>query len=97
VSSVRLWLEARRSEMPAALRPWVQAGPDEGDVVDALTHAALASLDAALALPPRSRRAAFRLLAADALLTYACEAAADEPDARGRLEGILARLGRWSG
>lgn len=97
MSSARLWLEARQPEMPDVLRPWVRADSDDEEVVGALTDAALASLGAALNLPAGSRQAAFRLLAADALLTYACEAAADGPDVRNRLAGIFAHLVRWSG
>jgi hypothetical protein len=46
----------------------------------------------ALSHPGRDRSAAFELLAADALLTYACEEAAREEDVEGALAAILRRV-----
>jgi len=42
--------------------------------------------------PGRVRGSAFELLGADALLTYACEAALELEDPRGRFESLLARV-----
>jgi hypothetical protein len=42
-------------------------------------------LHASRAVPGRVRASAFHLLAADALLTYACEAAMEEADPRAEL------------
>ena len=38
------------------------------------------------------REAAYALLAADALVTWACERAAQQPDAAGALERVLVRV-----
>ncbi|HEX6938456.1 MAG TPA: hypothetical protein VF158_03530 [Longimicrobiales bacterium] len=81
------WLERRRPEPPPALRErMVEAvravgAPAAGDagvppVAGLLGAAALDRLRAVLAAPG-GRAAALDLLAADALLTYACEAAAE--------------------
>lgn len=56
----------------------------------ALTEEARARLAEARARPGRVRESAFRLLEADALLTYACEAALDTEDPKAVLRGILA-------
>lgn len=45
------------------------------------------------ALESSGREAAFDLLVADALLTYACETAARTGDVRGQLEDLLRLLG----
>jgi hypothetical protein len=50
-------------------------------------------LEAALARPGRVRESAFRLLEADALLTYACEAALEAEDPAGALRRILLAAG----
>jgi hypothetical protein len=74
-------------------------GPGSGDdpphasveeVADALTEEAVWRLDAVLADPGAGRDVAFRLLAADALLTWSCEAAADGADP-GEILGSLAK------
>jgi hypothetical protein len=71
----------------------------EGTVAERLATAALHALAAVVSVPS-ARTEALRLLAADALLTYACEAALDEDVADGvdpvdRLMGAL-ELGRFS-
>lgn len=60
----------------------VASGVGEGPAHAVLAESARVRLDAARLRPGRDRDAAFELLAADALLTYACEAAleADAPD-----------------
>lgn len=79
------WLEPRLavapSELADAIRQLVRE-PDEGgaDIPGRLAAAALRGFDDVLtetSADLRSRRAALRLLAADASLTYAFEAAAD--------------------
>jgi hypothetical protein len=85
------WLERRLDGVPAELaaamrtalerlEPGSAATPAEG-----LAHVALEELDSVLGAAEQDRRAALRLLAADALLTYAFEAAAD-PAAGGSAE-----------
>lgn len=57
-----------------------------------LVEGALAALGETLARPGRSREAAYALLAADGLLTYAVEDAARADDPEGALRGILERV-----
>jgi hypothetical protein len=102
---VRAWLEGRQPVPPASLRAQIDsalagvpgAQPEspalaegEGRVAGVLGEAALDRLRAALGAG-KDRRAAMDLLAADALLTYACEAAAEAgPDA---LEALIQEYG----
>lgn len=79
------WLEPRLAEAPSeladAIRQLVcEAGDESVDIPGRLGAAALRGFDDVLtetAADLRSRRAALRLLAADASLTYAFESAAD--------------------
>ena len=85
------WIEPRLQgappELAAAIRGLLEAGSQRSvrtespsDVPESLVAAAIDGFDgvlAPLAPLPRSREVALRLLAADALLTYAFEAAAD--------------------
>lgn len=90
VPSGSRWLAGRRPAPPEALVEWVapyleeRAGSPAG-LADAGRSALFRSLDE----PEGERSAAFHLLAADALLTYACEAAADVPDCQGELEELV--------
>ena len=104
MTGARRWLDSRTPAPPAELRAAVEAGLDVGadaggaarsappssPPVELLTGAAVARLTAALERPGRVRESAFDLLAADALATYACEAALDADDPG----PALARLGR---
>lgn len=92
--SLAAWLRTRTPSVPEpflsellseADRPW--NGP-EGLLEEGLT-----ALDEALAAPGRDRAAAFRLLAGDAFLTYACEAAAEKDQTGETLERLLRDLG----
>lgn len=78
--AARAWLAGRTPAPPAALRARLDEAlgsvDDAAGVPAALAEAALARLHDALALGDE-RAAAFELLAADALLTYAFEAAAE--------------------
>ncbi len=85
---------ARGEELTAGPEGWAP-GPVEArpsSVAEALARAGTAALAEAIALPPGERDAAFRLLAADALLTWACEAAAGAPDPRAMLERVLEQV-----
>jgi len=76
--------------------PGRSAAPD-GDVPvsEELARAAGLALERALARPGRIRESAFDLLAADALFTWACEAALEEDEPEERLHRILEEtLGR---
>jgi hypothetical protein len=76
------WLDARAADAPASLRTRMSRAladsPDSStSLPETLANAALAHLERVLA-HPSERAAAFELLAADALLTYAFEAAAEQ-------------------
>lgn len=80
------WIRARSPAPPPALAASVIASLGERGADDA-SRAAVSCLDAAIALleqlltgDPLDRSDAAALLAADALVTYAFEAAADSPD-----------------
>jgi hypothetical protein len=60
--------------------------------VEALLEGGLAELGRARAEPGRVRRSAFHLLAADALVTYACEAALEHADPEEALRRVLERV-----
>ncbi len=86
------WIDARRPAVPDAFRPWLEAKPVEGVSVESLAVHGLSALEAVDVAKRLDREAAFRLLAADAFLTYACEGAADEASVVSSLEGVLERL-----
>ena len=79
------WLDSRRPPPPADLRARLgETGGHAGDaLVEHLLTEATAALDRARASPGRVRESALELLVADALFTYACEAALElpQPDA----------------
>jgi hypothetical protein len=56
--------------------------------------AGLLHLEEAVTRPGRDREAAYRLLAADALITYGCEAASEAADIRAALREVLGRVSR---
>ena len=62
-------------------------------MLDRLTARGRSRLDEARAEPGRVRESAFRLLEADALLTYACEAALESDDPATALRRILTAVG----
>lgn len=86
----REFLASRAPAAPVPLMDWLAGCPlDGGAPADALLAGGLRALDASRAAPGRVRSSAFHLLAADALITYACEAALEMEDPRASLEGIL--------
>lgn len=80
----REWLAARQPRPPAALasriRDLLPDAPADAALPETLVAAADAALRELLRRPARDRAVALDLLAADALATYAFEAAADEPE-----------------
>jgi hypothetical protein len=95
VTDFAAWLASRRPAPPADLADGVRRAVTGADsLVGALTAAGGALLDEARARPGRARESAFRLLEADALLTYACEAALETEDPMTALDDILAAVGR---
>ena len=81
MSALLDWLAERRPEAPEALARRVVESVSEGSAgsadvgADVLLSAARVQLRETLVRPGRVREAAFHLLVADALVTYACEAA----------------------
>lgn len=66
-------------------------GPGTGEgTVDGLLEAARSALASAVSRPGRVRETAFELLVADALVTYACEAALETEGPEEALAAILA-------
>ena len=92
--SLQSWLLGRSPEVPEPFLPHLlpsEAMPVRGP--ENLAELGGRAIQEALSLPGRDRRAAFQLLAGDALLTYACEAAAEVAEPGPFLEGLLKRLG----
>lgn len=105
MTDLNRWLDARRPPPPPSLRraleaalarwrpevPLAHGSPDSagGAVAERLAAAGLAALGH-VAARPSTRGAAIDLLAADALITYACEAAV-EAEADGH-DGAVERL-----
>lgn len=97
--TVAEWLDARQPGPPPALGAEVRRalasalGDDAATVHEASLAAAESLLREALAAGCRDRAQAIVLLAADALVTYAFEAAGDEPEALGgRAAAAVRRL-----
>jgi hypothetical protein len=86
VSDLRRWLEDRTPAPPEALA--LSVPPVEGDPAELSTREGMRLLARAVA-GEGERRGAYDLLAADALLTYACEAAARAADPEAALLRIL--------
>ena len=100
MTDVGAWLDTRRPAAPAELRSALDLGVKgqaSGSVSQGLEHATLRSLQSALARPGRVRESAFELLAADAFLTFACEAALETEAPRSALMGLLTELLGTSG
>lgn len=89
MTSLQGWLATRHPAVPDALNDWLSVDGDLPPSVDGLATAGVDSLDRARVARRLDRDAAFRLLVADAFLTYACEAAADEADVASCLDLIL--------
>ncbi len=90
----RSFLARRRPPAPEALTRWLAEGPLEGPAVEGLTRRGIAELEHACSAPGRVRESAYHLLAADALLTYACEAALESADPAAAMESILREAAR---
>ena len=93
------WLATRTPPAPEELKAWLKipdGGTDQDGEADSmpesLLKAGLLHLEEAAARPGRDRAAAFHLLAADALITYGCEAASEADDVRGILHEIFVRV-----
>ncbi len=102
MSSALDWLAIRTPPAPDELKAWLSipgggTDPDDGaaSVTESLLQAGLLHLEEAVGRPGRDREAAYQLLAADALITYGCEAASEAADVRGVLSEVLGRV--WTG
>jgi len=92
--SIRGWLAERSPTGVLPLDPWVAGEPGGPGLVRTdqrvswLTERAVVGVTATREAPGRVRESAFHLLAADALLTYACEAALECDDVEGALSAV---------
>jgi hypothetical protein len=94
MSALRNWLASRTPAPPDALLLTVEDA--SGDPTAMLADAGALALAQALT-GQGERSGAYDLLAADGLLTYACESATGAADPEVYLLQILERLGRRSG
>jgi hypothetical protein len=90
------WLATRMPPAPDELKARLKISDDGTDpdggvasVLGSLVKAALVRLEDAVARRGRDREAAYQLLAADALITYGCEAASEAKDVRSALREVL--------
>jgi protein involved in temperature-dependent protein secretion len=90
VTDLRGWMERRTPVAPMSLDQWVAAS--DGDPGHELTELGYRALERARTNPGRVRESAFDLLAADALLSYACEAALEAEDPADALRCLLLRV-----
>jgi hypothetical protein len=81
-------------DVPDEFRPWLEpgGGASEGEVPTELARRGLVALSEAAGRPGRDREAAFRLLAADAYITYACEAALEDTEPERAPEELVGRI-----
>ena len=90
------WLVLRRPPAPAELKAWwedpVKVVNSDGRSASIASSLIKGGMERAVAMPGRNRDAAYRLLAADAWVTYACEAASEVADVRGALGEVLGQL-----
>ena len=87
------WLAEREPPAPREFLDWLEPVPSRStSISEALGDAAAHHLAEALERLGRNREGALHLLAADALLTYACEAAAGEDDTERVLADLLGRI-----
>ena len=99
MDSVLDWVATRTPPAPDELKVWFKIPGDSSDleggvasVPESLLRAGLLHLEEAVGRPGRDREAAYQLLAADALVTYGCEAASESADVRGALREVLDRV-----
>jgi hypothetical protein len=84
------WISRRQPRPPEPLLRWLEQAGQTGPVsFRVLLRPALRALERARLNPGRVRRSAFDLLGADALLTYACEAALESPDPALAFDALL--------
>ena len=89
MSDLAAWIDAREPRPPVELAAWVEGEASSCPSAGDLTVLGVRTLARACARPGRVRESAFHLLAADALITYACEVALEAPDPSDTLRAIL--------
>jgi hypothetical protein len=91
VRDARAFLTTRDPRPPEALEARLLAGVRSGEATRGFTEQALDELAGSRAAAGKARESAWHLLAADALITYACEAALDGADPPRAFEDLLGR------
>lgn len=86
---LRAWLSEREPRPAFDLDPWLEGASSGADRPSSLSRLGSQALDRALEEPGRVRASALHLLAADALVTYACEAALEVDRPEDELDRIL--------
>jgi hypothetical protein len=89
MSDARHWLAARRPPPPDDLAAALTLADGPGGLAERLEREGARRLDVARAHLGRVRASAFRLLEADALITYACEAALESENPEDAFRRIL--------
>ena len=90
---LRAWLADRRPSAAFDLAPWLDGADTASTGSEALARLGRRALGQALSAPGRVRASALHLLAADALITYACEAALEAENPEEALAAVLAEVG----
>lgn len=87
------WIAERMPPAPAEFLPWLRTPENDSELgSEALCRLAVRDLHGTLSRAGRSREGGFHLLAADAFVTYACEAATEEEDVERALRTVLERI-----
>ena len=94
MSGAREWLAAHERGVPPALANHLRASVEGGEhTVEELLAGGERMLERAMSSDPMTRAQALDVLGADALVTYAFEAAADEPgQLAGRADAAMRRI-----
>jgi len=87
------WLRDREPPVPSPFLPRLLAAGVDSSHPTALVDGGIQALGEALEHRGRDREAAYLLLAADALFTYACEALASVEDPSTELTRVVHRIG----
>lgn len=87
------WLEGRSPSVPETFLPYLLTSADAPVTMDFLLDLGMEELFKAVQETGEPRESAFPLLVADALVTYACEAAAEGPGFAEECRHVLAALG----
>ena len=93
---IRGWLTSRIPGAPPPLQSRLAGELLQDPDPEALAESGRGALDRAMGTKGRDRSAAFDLLVADALITYACESASEADSVEDVLLTVLARVGRPS-